>query len=135
MEDDRKEYFANAFKSEARELLGRLDGLLQEMLENPELMGIVGRVFRSIHTIKGSALIFGYRDIAGFAQNLETIYDLVLDGELPVSRGLANLSLAFRDQMLAMLDDAQAGVAADRSLGEEMLEGVRKLIADTDRGI
>lgn len=56
--------FIQAFKDEARELLADLEDALLEMEENPGDLGIVGRVFRTMHTIKGSGAMFGFDDIA-----------------------------------------------------------------------
>ena len=128
-----KDDFAHAFKEEARELLGDLEDSLLEMEENPEDLGIVGRVFRAMHTIKGSGAMFGYDDIASFTHNIETVYDLVRGGELPVTKELVNLSLAARDRILAMLDASETGVAVDSRLNEKVIEGFKKLMPASGR--
>jgi two-component system, chemotaxis family, sensor kinase CheA len=124
MNDD----FGQAFKDEARELLGDLEDSLLEMEENPEDMGIVGRVFRAMHTIKGSGSMFGYDDIASFTHNVETVYDLVRSGELPVSKELVNLSLAARDRILVMLESSETGAAVDQGMNERVIAGFRSLM-------
>ena len=128
-----KDDFAHAFKEEARELLGDLEDSLLEMEENPEDLGIVGRVFRAMHTIKGSGAMFGYDDIASFTHNIETVYDLVRGGEQPVTKELVNLSLAARDRILAMLDASETGVAVDSRLNEKVIEGFKKLMPASGR--
>jgi two-component system chemotaxis sensor kinase CheA len=120
--------FVDAFKEEARELLGDLEDSLLEMEENPEDLGIVGRVFRTMHTIKGSGAMFGFDDIASFTHNVETVYDLVRNGELPVSQELVSLSLSARDRILAMLEAAESGVAVDKGANEQVISGFRKLV-------
>lgn len=120
--------FVDAFKDEARELLGDLEDSLLEMEENPEDLGIVGRVFRTMHTIKGSGAMFGFDDIASFTHNVETVYDLVRNGELPVSQELVSLSLSARDRILAMLEAAESGVAVDQDANEQVIAGFRKLV-------
>jgi len=120
--------FVDAFKEEARELLGDLEDSLLEMEENPEDLGIVGRVFRTMHTIKGSGAMFGFDDIASFTHNVETVYDLVRNGELPVSQQLVSLSLSARDRILAMLEAAESGVAVDKDANEQVISGFRKLV-------
>ena len=47
-----------------------------ELEEQPENIDIVGRVFRAMHTIKGSGAMFGFDDIAAFTHTIETIYDI-----------------------------------------------------------
>ncbi|WP_224960896.1 chemotaxis protein CheA [Geomonas subterranea] len=120
--------FAQAFKDEARELLADLEEALLEMEENPGDLGLVGRVFRTMHTIKGSGAMFGFDDIASFTHNVETVYDLVRNGELSVSKELVNLSLAARDRILAMLEAAESGLPADMKLNEEVIKGFRSLV-------
>ncbi|GFO65106.1 chemotaxis protein CheA [Geomonas paludis] len=120
--------FAQAFKDEARELLADLEEALLEMEENPADLGLVGRVFRTMHTIKGSGAMFGFDDIASFTHNVETVYDLVRNGELAVSKQLVNLSLAARDRILAMLEAAESGQPADAQRNEEVIRGFKSLV-------
>ncbi|BCG46501.1 Signal transduction histidine kinase CheA [Citrifermentans bremense] len=120
--------FIQAFKDEARELLADLEDALLEMEENPTDLGIVGRVFRTMHTIKGSGAMFGFDDIAGFTHNVETVYDLVRNGELGVSKELVTLSLEARDRILAMLEAAECGAAVDQGLNDRVIEAFRALV-------
>jgi two-component system, chemotaxis family, sensor kinase CheA len=120
--------FAQAFKDEARELLADLEDSLLEMEDNPDDLGIVGRVFRAMHTIKGSGAMFGYDDIASFTHNVETVYDLVRNGELPVTKELVSLSLAARDRILAMLEASEGTGAVDYRVNEQVIEGFLSLI-------
>ena len=126
--------FGQAFKEEARELLGDLEDSLLEMEENPQDMAIIGRVFRAMHTIKGSGSMFGYHDIAAFTHNVETVYDLVRNGELSVSKELVTLSLAARDRILSMLDASEVGEAVDRQANERVIEGFKSLLPAGDSG-
>ncbi|MBJ6799881.1 chemotaxis protein CheA [Geomonas propionica] len=120
--------FAQAFKDEARELLADLEEALLEMEDNPADLGLVGKVFRTMHTIKGSGAMFGFEDIASFTHNVETVYDLVRNGELSVSKELVNLSLAARDRILAMLEASESGLPADAGRNDEVIKGFRALV-------
>uniref|UniRef100_C6E3S7 Chemotaxis protein CheA n=1 Tax=Geobacter sp. (strain M21) TaxID=443144 RepID=C6E3S7_GEOSM len=120
--------FIQAFKDEARELLADLEEALLEMEENPGDLGIVGRVFRTMHTIKGSGAMFGFDDIAAFTHNVETVYDLVRNGELAVSKELVTLSLEARDRILAMLEAVECGAAVDQGLNDRVIERFRALV-------
>ncbi|MBU5638714.1 chemotaxis protein CheA [Geomonas sp. Red69] len=124
--------FAQAFKDEARELLADLEEALLEMEENPDDLGIVGRVFRTMHTIKGSGAMFGFDDVASFTHNVETVYDLVRNGELAVSKELVNLSLAARDCILDMLESAESGTPADLQRNDEVIRGFRALVPEQE---
>ncbi|HJV65455.1 MAG TPA: chemotaxis protein CheA [Geomonas sp.] len=125
--------FSQAFKDEARELLEELEDSLLEMEGDPGDLALVGRVFRTMHTIKGSGAMFGYDEIASFTHNVETVYDLVRNGELPVTKELVSLSLAARDRILAMLEGSESGVAVDREENERVIEGFRGLLPEGGR--
>ncbi len=95
------------YREEAYELLATLEGALLELEQNSEDLDIVGRVFRAMHTIKGSGAMFGFDDIAAFTHTIETVYDLIRDRALKVTPDLISLTLASADQIKAMLDASQ----------------------------
>ena len=122
-----------AFRDEASELLTELESSLLELEETPDDMELIGRVFRAMHTIKGSGAMFGFDAIAAFTHDVETVFDLVRNGRLAVSKDLVNLSLAARDQIKAMLEDAgeEGGDAARRA---EILAGFKALVPASAEG-
>ncbi len=116
-----------AFKEEAYELLAELESSLLELEERPDDQDLIGRVFRAMHTIKGSGSMFGFDDIASFTHEVETIFDMVRNGKLQVTGRLVNLTLAARDQIRAMLDAADSGEATDMQASAEIIVGLREL--------
>lgn len=105
------------YREEAYELLATLEGALLELEQKPEDLDIVGRVFRAMHTIKGSGAMFGFDDIASFTHTIETVYDLIRSGDLKVNADLISLTLSSCDQIKAMLDASQGmgEVSADKT--------------------
>ena len=98
----------NLYREEAYELLANLEDALIELEQHPEDLDIVGRVFRAMHTIKGSGAMFGFDDIAAFTHTIETVYDLIRDGKaLKVTQDIISLTLSSCDQIKAMLDASQ----------------------------
>ena len=77
---------ANTFKEEALELLEELESALLELEENPQDMGLVGRVFRAMHTIKGSGAMFGFDAVSRFTHHVESAFDMVREGKVAVSQ-------------------------------------------------
>jgi len=116
-----------AFKEEAYELLTELESSLLELEERPDDQDLIGRVFRAMHTIKGSGSMFGFDDIAGFTHEVETIFDMVRNGKLQVTGRLVNLTLAARDQIRAMLDAADSGAGTDLEATAGIIVGLREL--------
>lgn len=115
------------YREEALELLSELETSLLELEEHPEDQELVGRVFRAMHTIKGSGAMFGFSEIAAFTHELETVYDQVREGRMAVDARLVNLSLAGRDQIRALLDAAFGGEPADRQNEEQIITDLNLL--------
>ncbi len=124
----------DAYRDEALEYLSELEDSLLALEERPEDMDIVGRVFRAMHTIKGSGAMFGYDDIAAFTHNIETVYDLVRGGRMKVSRELVNLTLGARDHIRVLLDADRGAISeGDAAIGRTILEGLRTLMPDDQK--
>ena len=77
--------FEMAFREEGREVLVDLESALLELNDNRGDLELVGRVFRALHTIKGSGAMFGFEDLSTFTHNLENAYDEVRNGRLQIS--------------------------------------------------
>jgi len=95
-----------AYREEAYELLAELETSLLELEETPNDEDLIDQVFRAMHTIKGSSAMFGFDAIATFTHEVETVFDLVRSGQMPVSKELVNLALKSRDQIQRMLDSS-----------------------------
>jgi two-component system chemotaxis sensor kinase CheA len=99
-----KDKHQEAFKEEAYELLAELEESLLALEQTPQDDELIGRVFRAMHTIKGSGAMFGFDDIASFTHEIETVFDLVRNGKIAVTKELVDLSLTARDEIRALLD-------------------------------
>ncbi|OHB26105.1 MAG: chemotaxis protein CheA [Desulfuromonadaceae bacterium GWC2_58_13] len=117
-----------AFREEAYELLALLENSLMELEDSPDNMDIVGAVFRAMHTIKGSGAMFGFDDISAFTHEIETVFDLVRNGALPVTGELINLSLIARDQIKAMLDASCGGQPYDEEKTIALKTAFRRML-------
>lgn len=97
--------FVDTFREEALELLGTLETALLELEENPQDKELLSAVFRVMHTIKGSAAMFGLDKISKFAHEVESILSALREGKLSVSKELIGNTLLARDLILEMLDN------------------------------
>lgn len=118
----------SAFTEEAYELLSELEDSLLELEESPEDTDLIGRVFRAMHTIKGSGAMFGFDAVAEFTHEVETVFDQVRSGVIPVSKALIDLTLRARDQIRAILDAEQGGEPADANTSASIIQGLRALL-------
>ena len=122
------EHHIATYREEAGELLAELETSLLELEETPDDSDLIGRVFRAMHTIKGSGAMFGFDEVAAFTHEVETVFDLVRNGRLAVSKPLLDLTLRARDTIKAMLDASVTGEVLDRSEGEAIIAGLRRLV-------
>ena len=123
--------FRQSFREEAREILVDLESALLELNENRTDQELVGRVFRALHTIKGSGAMFGFEALAVFTHNLENAFDEVRNGRLAVVPELIDLTLAALDQIRAMLEEREG--AAESAICAGILSGVRHLTGASDK--
>ncbi len=119
--------FRQSFREEAREIAIELEAALLALHEQPEDTVIVGRVFRALHTIKGSGSMFGFERLAAFTHNLETMFDEVRNGRMEVSAHLVDLTLAALDHIRRMVEeDPERSADLPESQGQ-ILEEMRRL--------
>ncbi len=134
-DEDSPEYMAarlrELFREEAYELIAELESAVLEIENTPDDQEHIGRVFRAMHTIKGSGAACGLNDIVGFTHELETFFDLVRKGKIALTRELIDLTLAARDQIKAMLDTCYCGGTTDEAKGQRIIAAFKNSIANT----
>ena len=121
-----QELQADIFKEEAAELLAELESSLLELEGRPDDKELVDKVFRAMHTIKGSGAMFGFTHIAEFTHEVETVFDQVREERLEVSGELINLTLAARDRIISMLESDQEAEGDDQQ-AREIIASLRAL--------
>jgi two-component system chemotaxis sensor kinase CheA len=102
-----------AFVAEASELLREMeDGLLQCTRGTPS-DETINLIFRTAHTIKGSAGLFGLDAIVSFVHGVETLLDRVRLGEIALGPQLVQALLNCKDHIAVLVagaPDAKHGV-------------------------
>lgn len=114
------------FKEEALELLDDIEDtllLLRDDLTNGEH---INRIFRAVHTVKGSGAMFGFHEVADFAHKFENAIDAIRKGEAVLNEECLNVFLAARDQIKVILD---AGNPAAPEVTRESQHLIQQLIA------
>ncbi len=125
--DNQKE----AYREEAYELLSELESALMALEETPGECDLIGRVFRAMHTIKGSGAMFGFDNIAAFTHEIETVYDLVRGEKITVAKELVDLTLSACDQIKKMVD----GEEIDPVLEKRILDDFHSMIPDENKPV
>jgi two-component system, chemotaxis family, sensor kinase CheA len=120
IEDIHMDAQKQVYREEANELLADLEESLIELEQKPGERDLIDRIFRAMHTIKGSGAMFGFDDIAQFTHTIETVYDLIREGKLTVTEEIISLTLQSCDQIKAMLGASKGGEAADEGMTAEI---------------
>ena len=119
-----------AYLVEAAELLEELESALLELENTPDDDDLINRVFRAMHTIKGSGGMFGYTTIEHFTHEIENVYNAVRDGKIKINRKLIDLTLEAGDQIRQLLQeddsDSETGAEAREALTQQFLEFLPK---------
>ena len=119
------------FVVEAQELLVAMEGALLAVERETDRTESVNAMFRAVHTIKGSAGLFGLDAITGFAHTLESALDRVRSGQLELDGNLVRLLFEGHDH----LSDLVTGIPGEGPLtseteqrGQDILDQVRRLL-------
>lgn len=123
--------YIETYRQEAEELLDDIEETVLDLEQNPDDKEIINRLFRAMHTIKGSGAMFGFDDIADFTHHIETALDKVRQGSVRVNKELINLILASRDQIISMLQAADSGIPVDKALSEQIISSLKALLPDS----
>src|SRR5215470_9954638 len=87
----------------------------------------INRIFRSAHTLKGSAGLFGFDFIVEFVHEVEAVLDRVRQGKAVLGSQLASTLLECKDHMDGLLTCAMNGQSAPHPSMTE--RGARLLVA------
>jgi len=117
--------FKRKFIEEATEHIQDIEQALLELEQNPSDKPLIERVFRAMHSLKGSGAMFGFEKISEFTHNLETVYDLVRNEEMVITSDLLNLTLASVDHLSALLKE-------DADLSEALMQQHSRLMKQID---
>jgi two-component system, chemotaxis family, sensor kinase CheA len=104
-----------AFRAEALDLLIELDSALLALETEPGDSTLVHRVFRAIHTIKGSGATAGFKHLARFTHKVEEAFDLAREERLAVSPELIDCGLQACDVIRLILDETVDETAAGKA--------------------
>lgn len=114
--------FKETFREEAEELLVQLESILLELEDRPGDMELVNAAFRAIHTIKGSAGMFGFEKAGRFTHDLESLLDACRNGERLVDKHIVDLALKARDKIRALLAEEDSSSPFDQAALDLMAE-------------
>ena len=95
------------FLEESRELLTEIEETLLQLNQSPDDKELLNKLFRALHTIKGSGSMFGFTKVAEFTHKLENVIDSIRKGEILFSPDLIDPFLAGRDHILRLIESSE----------------------------
>lgn len=94
----------NTFFIESRELLEGMENALLELEKDINDREQIPAIFRAVHTIKGSAGMFGFNDIGDFSHVVEDLLDNIRNNKIVIIPEMLSLLLQCHDHILKLLD-------------------------------
>jgi two-component system, chemotaxis family, sensor kinase CheA len=119
------------FVAESAELLREMEVGLLECTRGTASPETINLIFRSAHTIKGSAGLFGLQPIVAFVHVVETALDQVRQGALELSAELITTLLGCKDHTEALI--AHCGAAPEAEATPALKAQDDRLLGDLAR--
>ncbi len=114
------------FLIESQEGLDRMERCLTELEKKPQDAGLLGEIFRSVHTIKGTTGFLGFKRLEKLAHAGENLLGLLRDGKLsadaPIVTGLLELLDGLRAILKAIEAEGDEGSGDDAVLIDRLVE-------------
>ena len=105
------------FLQECEEQLAEMERCVLAIEQGERDPELLNALFRSVHTIKGSAGLFGLDSVVSFAHVVETVLDRLRGGEIEATRRLTAVLLKSRDH-IALLVELREGASGDDDVNE-----------------
>jgi two-component system chemotaxis sensor kinase CheA len=116
------------FFDECSEALQQIEAGLTDMQEGNSTDDTINAVFRSVHSVKGGAGIFGFEGLVDFAHVFETVLDAMRNGKLPATHEAVDVLLQANDVLSDLIAMSRSGEAIPENHGSECRAALERLI-------
>ena len=96
------------FLIEGSEALDGLDRDLVELERDPDSPALIARIFRNLHTIKGTSGVFGFNTLSAVAHAGENLLSQMRAGRLRLTSAITSALLGLMDALRIMLSNIAA---------------------------
>jgi two-component system chemotaxis sensor kinase CheA len=123
------------YRNEAADLLADLGDALLLLEQDHTNIEVVNRVFRAMHTLKGSGASAGFRRLANFVHHVEDVFNRVRNRQLETTPELIDATLKACDccAILLQLDSADAETPVP--LEAEVLAAIRPFLPEASNAV
>jgi two-component system chemotaxis sensor kinase CheA len=98
------EKFQQRFIEEAQEYFDSLEAVLLNLNKDLGNKQLIGEVFRIMHSLKGSGAMFGFGLLSQVTHDLESLYESVRGGRVPLDHQIINFTLNAVDKLRQLLE-------------------------------
>lgn len=97
------ERFQKRFIDEALEYFENLESVLLDLEEDYNDQQAIAEVFRVMHSLKGSGAMFGFDLLSEVTHDLESLYELIRNGQMQLNASIVAFTLSSVDQLRQLL--------------------------------
>src|SRR5262245_542192 len=116
------------FFDECSEALQQIETGLTEMQDGTSTDDTINAIFRSVHSVKGGAGIFGFEDLVNFAHVFETVLDTMRNGKLTATHEIMDVLLQANDILSDLITMSRSGEEIPPNHGSECRAALERLI-------
>jgi len=115
------------FLQESGENLDRLDQEFVRLESQPENAELLGSIFRTVHTIKGTCGFLGFTKLEAIAHAGENLLSQLRAGELKLTNEIADVLLEMADAIRAVLQEIQSTETEGSREYPELVQRLKEL--------
>jgi two-component system, chemotaxis family, sensor kinase CheA len=116
------------FFDECSEALQQIELGLTDIRDDAGSEDTINAVFRSVHSIKGGAGIFGFEDLVKFAHVFETVLDGMRSGSLAATPDIVDTLLQANDVLSDLVSMSRSGKAIPPDFGSESHAALEQIL-------
>ena len=124
------------FLEDSEEQLTFMENALVSMQENGVNEEDIGALFRAMHTIKGTAGMFGFDDVVSFAHVAESLLSEVRSNTIELTEDMMELFLLCKDHTQRLVEVASQNEEVDdslRTVNDDLLAKLLALMPNDDK--
>jgi len=117
------------FLIESQEGLDRMERCLTDLEERPQDAGLIGEIFRSVHTIKGTTGFLGFKRLEKLAHAGENLLGLLRENKLSANRAIITGLLQLLDGLRSILKTIEAEASEGEGHDADLIACLEELQA------
>lgn len=124
------------FLEDCDDQLQMMENALVDMQSQGATEDSIGAIFRAVHTIKGSAGMFGFDDIVAFTHTGENLFQNIRQGSIEITKEMIDLFLLCKDHMdklIEVLADEEELDEEVKALGTELTKRLNLYISPAEQ--